>query len=314
MPLVEDVARAALAAIDTDAGLMRSIKWTIERYDELASRVRLKHLRRVAELTLPAPVTTGLATVTAGDTLVVGNVDALVAWSNLDLVGRWFRAAQNYYEIAALEPLGLRLKSPWTEAAVGALSYKIIARFVPLASDLRWPGAIVFPRRRRMLDWRTPMEIDIMAPGRESATAGPLYAVDRGIDVATGNRLIECYPYPNQAEQLLYTYTARPPALYADSPLPHEVSVALLKVGVIIDLYRYEMARALRAGQAELAAVWRNEARAQRTEWENAIKDLVHLDSGADDATAIMSLFEGEGRGLSVYDAHSDVLARWRGF
>ena len=316
-PTAEDVARAALSALNTDAGLLRAINWTSERYRELSARTRLRHLQRFAQIDLPAPVTAGSATVTPGSTLVVGDAVASPTW-NTNLIGQFFRAQVAWYEITNVVPSAttavLNLRTPFAESASGAgTGYRIVQRYVNLANGVRFLGAFVHARRRRKLDTVNRLDLDIRYPGRQNITGGPRVVCDLGVDPDTQRRRVEFYPYNDQEEMITYQYWMIAQDLKADTPLPPEIDLALLKIGVLCDLYRYKMAQLIALGQVEPAALMRNELRAQMTSWEGAIQDLIRADRGTEDVAMILRL-HGPNRGLDnplIKDAHDEVLNNW---
>src|SRR5689334_14715466 len=95
---VEEVARAALGAVDTAAGYILACQWVAERYSTLCSRTRFKHLRQVFEVVVPANISAGTVTTVVGSRQVVGDATASAAWTDA-LVGRHLRVFSTWYEI-----------------------------------------------------------------------------------------------------------------------------------------------------------------------------------------------------------------------
>lgn len=312
--LTEDVARAALAAIDTDAGLFRAVRWTSERYRELTNRANFRHLRRVGEITLPAPVDTGTVTVARDSNIVTGDATASPAWTS-DLIGRGFRARVAWYEIVDVRPSSsaatLVLKSDFAEDDVTASSYLVVQRFTRLDPQVRFLGDFVHMRRRRRLHPMAVTELDMTYPARNNVTGGPRIVTEQGVD-ADGRKLVELYPYNDLSEQIRYVYWQVSRDLQLGDALPVEVDLVLLKAGVLVDLFRYEMAKAARMGQIDKAGLYRNEMRAQSTEWERKMQDAIKADKGQDDITLILRT---HGAGMAddplIMTAHDEVLARW---
>src|SRR5262245_1089758 len=176
---VEDVARAALSALDTDAGLPRAIRWTAERYRELTNRSRFRHLMRTGEIVLPPPVTTGTLTVTPGSNVLSAlNSDAQVAIlaAGDNITGRFIRIQVAWYEIAdyVAAQAKIILKSPYTETASGAgTGFRIVQRYVTLDPSVRFLGTFVHTRRRRKLRLTNKLALDMHYPGRNLITGGP---------------------------------------------------------------------------------------------------------------------------------------------
>ena len=307
MPIpVEDLGRSVLAAIDTDAGLLRTIRWTSERYRELCNRAKFRHLRRIGEVNIPAPVTTGLATVTRDSNVVTGDVNASPTWDST-LIGRHFRAQVVWYEIVNVIPSAtaaqLILRSKYSEAPAASqpTGFRIVQRYVPLDPMVRWVGDFVLMRRRRRLRPMSLKELDMIYPARNNITNGPRVVSEIGItadgfgatpDIPSQNsrKTMEFYPYSDLSEMVRYAYWPISRDLQVGDFLPDEVDLVLLKKGVMIDLFRYEMGRAARLGQQPKSEMYRNESRAQTTEWERGILDAVRADKamGQDDMTFIL--------------------------
>src|SRR3990172_1242469 len=130
---VDDIARASLAAVGSNAGLFLVIGWASERYRQLTARIKPKHLRRIGEVVLPAPIDDGLATATRNADTVTGNATATAAWqANPDVKdGNWyFRARRVGYRIPDGNPSGvLKLESPFSEVTSSAVAYKLVKRY-----------------------------------------------------------------------------------------------------------------------------------------------------------------------------------------
>lgn len=313
---VEELARAALAAIDTDAGLLRCVRFVSERYRELTQRARFRHLRRIGEINIDAPVTTGLATVTRDSDIVTGDADSSPLWTSA-LIGRHFRAQVTWYEITDVVPSAtaaqLRLKSKYSEApaATQPTGYRIVQRYVRLDPMARHFGDFVLMRRRRRLHPLSLKELDMSYPARNTITAGPRFVSEIGTD-ADGRKLVEFYPYSDLSEMVRYAYWPIARDLQIGDTLPDEIDLVLLKKGVLVDLFRYEWAKAARLNAIEKAALYRNEMRAQVTEWEVGILDAVRADKGMDDVTMILKTGGAMvGDDPLIKDAHDEVYSRW---
>jgi hypothetical protein len=143
-------------------------------------------------------------------------------------------------------------------------------------------------RFRRELTQVTLTDLDIDQPDRLfTNSAGPEYVVEVGTG-SDGQRTVEFYPYPRDTEIIHYVFWPRIDTLSPGDTLPHSVDPYVLKHGVLIDLMRYEMSRALSDGKIEAAAVWRNDYRAQQTVWEAALGEVQRADKGLDDVTLIL--------------------------
>lgn len=321
MATVEDVAYSALAAIDTNAGISRAIRWTSERLQELHNKVKLRAVREIGEIVIPATIDDGTASVTRGDTIITGDATAQPAWAGVDatLVGRYIRftSRNEWYRIGSVVTTAgvtsLRLESEFADDTVTSGAYKIIQRYHMLDPRTRFLGKFVFMRFRRELTQTALDSLDIDQPDRLlTNSAGPEYVVEVGTG-SDGRRIVEFYPYPSNTEIIHYVFWPRIDTLAPGDTLPHSVDPYVLKHGVLIDLMRYEMSRALAAGTIEAAAVWRNDYRAQQTVWEGSLADVQKADKGLDDVTIILrsSTFSfGNSRPFRNDSARSEIFFR----
>ena len=284
---VDQVARAALNAINSDVGLPRAIRYTSHRYRDLTNDGRLRALRKLGELVVPAVVDTGTVDATRDSNVVTGDSDAQAVWTSA-LIGRYFRTSNAWYKVANVVGGELRLESTFAEDDVDDGSYDVVPRFCPLPSNVRYLGTFVHTRLRRKLQTQTATEMDWNFPDRLlTSNAGPQVVIDFGRD-DSGNRVVEIYPYSTDSEIIHYTYWERSPDLQVGDLLPYSVDEYALKEGVLIDLMRYEMSKAIRAGNMDAAGFWRNDYRAQETKWGKIKQEMLRADKGADDVTFIL--------------------------
>ena len=55
MPVtIESVARQLIASVDSDAGYLFGAQWIIKRYEQLAIKAKLRHLRQVGQVSTPS--------------------------------------------------------------------------------------------------------------------------------------------------------------------------------------------------------------------------------------------------------------------
>jgi len=90
--------------------------------------------------------------------------------------------------------------------------------------------------------------------------------------------LMEFYPYPTDHDTVLYSYYKRTPDWKPGMRIPAEIDLEALKQGVLIDVYRFEMAQALRENRVDAAAVWGNHLRSQETVWENRVQEILRAE------------------------------------
>ena len=311
MPTTENAVRSALGAVSSDASFLLGCSWANERYQQIVSRVRFKHLRRVGEFVAPAAITGGTANVTNGSV----NVTVSVATTNA-IVGRHFRAANAWYKIATyVNAFQFTLDSAYSETTNTASGYSIDARFITLASEVRWIAPTIVMGRTRWPFNQTPLEsMDMMYPGRIIANSTTLEAWSEvGSALNTGGvscKQIELYPAMTNAEIFYFVYWKLPVDIKEPTTtIPPEIDQYVLKEGILVDVMRNKMAVAVDAGKLEAAAHWRNEYRAQETKWENYIKDAIKADKGVDDSTFVLQAVSRK-FAPDIVTARDEIVAR----
>lgn len=316
MATVDDVARSALGALDTNAGFLRAVAWTVERLREVNNRVKLRSLRCIGEVVIPATIETGTAAVTRGSHNVTGNAAAQAVWTE-DIIGRYLRftSRNHWYRIAGVTRAGstleIRLDSEFADDDVSAGAYQIVQRFTPLDPRVRHLGKFVFMRLRRELQTVTLTDLDISQPDRiQRNAAGPIMVAEVGVG-DDGRRLVEMYPYPKTSEIIRYVFWAEVPQLQPGDTLPAGVDAYALKEGVLVDLLRYEMSRALQDNRVDKSVVYRNDYRAQQTTWREIIKEVQRADKGLDDTTLILRTGTSSSGGFFRNDsARTEIFIR----
>ncbi|WP_413935960.1 hypothetical protein [Nitrospira sp. BLG_1] len=307
---VEDVARDALAACDCSAGHLLASQWVVARYQQLATRVRLRHLRRVGELRVPGQVTAGLANFTLGSDLITGDATAQAAWTS-DMIGRHIRGKVVWHEIVNVTSGVLKIASPYTESSASASSYTIVQQWIPLDPLATFIGRqFIYAERRIAFDLRQREELDKAYPSRQAVGRGPDIVAEAPA-LPDGTRRVEIYPYQQDPLTLKYIWWPNVGEMQPQDALPPQLQKYALKEGVLIDIYRYKMAQAADKGEIEKAAFWRNEMRTQETKWEVYIRELMQSDNQFDDLTFILGV---PGIGMSDSDirtAQDQVLSMW---
>lgn len=312
MTQVSDVARQVLSDVASDAGHILASQWVDEAYQELVTKVRYRHLRRVGELTQPATISAGTISVTQGSRAVTPDATALAAWNAVPqgaIVGRYLRVSDSeMYEIEQFANGELTLASSYAVVGGSGLGYQIIARYLTLAEDARWLGDFMHMRLWTPLRNLPLAQLDYEAPARSWAQGVPAVWCEIGVKTLQGPRVIEVYPYPAQDELLHYVYWSFPRTLGFDDDIPRVIPDYVLKEGALVNAMRYEMSKALRLGQMEIAATWRNEYRAQQTSWKAAMADAARADRGVDDVTFIVTDFGSRyGNRGYIRTAHDQV-------
>lgn len=292
MTTVDEVARAAISGITTNAGLFHAIRWCNERYRQLTSRVKMRHLRRIGEVVIPVPVTAGTVTITRGSDIVVGDAAARTAWAAVDGLGdlTWYiRVRRVWYVVVGTTDTGdLKLESIVSEDSTADTTYKLVKRYHALTKDVRHVGAFVHMRLQKNLRDESVLQMDMEHPARWIVAGSGPEVVCFGGNATDGRRLVEFYPFSTKEEIIHYVYWPVPVSLVSGTVLPAEIDLEALKSGVMVDLYRWEMSRAIREGKIDQAAVWRNEMRMQEGTWEKRIEEMAQADRGKDDVTFIL--------------------------
>lgn len=304
---VDALARRVLASINTDAGHILAAQWVSKRYEEVVAQHRFRHLRRVGSFVARARVNTSTVAVTKNSATVTGAAAAQTAWAGKDLIGRWFRASDAFYEITGQTSSTITITPPYAETTATASKYEILSRFHRLDPSVRWLGAIVHD------DFEvinlSPETLDALAPARERTGSRPLVWADAPPDPADAVKRVEVYPFPGSDDVVLrYTYWPGALGLQPDDDVPTWLPEHVLEEGALIDAMRYEAAKVARAGDFNLAAYWRNEYRAQETLWTRKLRDAARTDRTVDD----VELLVGRGRlggPVDIKSARDHVLA-----
>ncbi len=319
MATVEELVRSIKGSLPLkDLGGPVVAKWIDERYKEMVSKVRFKHLRKLGELQLPAYVEDGTITTTRDSTAVSGSSTSWLTSPSITPYEFWFlRGKTAWYNIASVtDGTNLVLTTAWSEGAVSGGSYKIVKRYHPLASDARWLGSFVHSRTRLGLDIETPETLDIIAPGRIHVGGYPRYVALMGKDATNSYLMIEVYPPPKDSEIIHYIYWTLPSALSMGTTIPPQIDDHMLKEGAMVDVYKWAKIVSIEKGNVEAAGFYGNWEERQRTVWKLSIKDAQRTDRGVDDTTLLLQLRKGSSRrgdGYGVRTARGDIVAGWTG-
>lgn len=287
--LVDDVARQAMSAVDSNAGILQVIRWTSNRYQQAAREGTFRHLRRVAEVIVPAQIDTGTVTATRGSDLITGDAAAVAVWTP-DLVGRIIRLKRNWYRISRVDITNSQLKveSEYAEADAAATSYRLVADRITLAPGIRHFGRFIMPRMSRPLTQMSFDQLNLFQPERLIVSGAGPEIVSEFNSSATGERVVEFYPYSITTEMVRYSYFADPEELESGTPVPQAIKPDDLREGVLIDIFRFAAAKAAGAGSIDLAAFYRNESRVQETKWDKIMSKMVTADRAAEDLSMLL--------------------------
>lgn len=311
MATVEELIRDLESSVPGDYG-MAAVRWIDNRYRELVSKVRFRHLRAVGELSIPAAVSTGTVTVSRGSATVTPNATAQAAWVISPTVAThqywYFKASSAWYKVTSVNAAAatLTLTTAFAEDTVTAGTYELVRRHHPLASTARWIGLFWHDRMRRKLEGPIPYDVFTMrVPDRTLVSGTPTTVAQVGVD-SSGVVIVELYPYPSESEIVHYSYWSLPTALTVSSTIPPQVDAYVLKEGALIDAFRWKMSQ---ADSGEEMSLWRNESRAQETKWNQYIMDAIRADQAADDVTIMLDTMSGAAESGDIRDASGHWFA-----
>jgi len=318
MATFETVARSALARVDCEASYVLAAQWAVERYKQLNSRLRFRHLRVLGRLTVPAVYSTGTVTIARGANAVVG---VSTAWTK-DLENRFVRFRVNWYKVVQVSSATLIvLDQPLSEDDVAAGTYHVVAKQIPLDADARWiSNDIVHARMRRPLDKMSMAEMDTKFPERQVIGPTPIaWCQTEDVINADGKQCmaVEVYPYPTQAELLHYIFWRTPGDCKPEEEIPRVIDEHQLVEGTLVNVMQYMAAQCANPQSPkfsmEAAAYWRNEFRQQNTTWERIILDIGRQDRGVDDLTFILQMTRSHTNWYSgIHTAADEVYSRGR--
>jgi hypothetical protein len=311
----EQVARQVVAAVDSNATYLLAFEWLKQRYEQLATRAKLRHLRHIGSVSVPASIDTGTVSITRGTRTVIADADATLVWSPA-LVGRHFRGRVTWYEIVGYSVVGgfgtLQLDADFNEDDVDDGAYRIVPRFSTLAADAAQIGdTFINPRRRHPIELWDYQKLDRHAPSRPQVGGGAMVVAEVPNDGASGLRRVEFYPYSSTSETYFYTYWRALSTIQMSDYLHPQLPAYGLIEGGLINLYRYKMGQAIDAKNAEAAAFWRNEMRTQETKWNQFIVEMISADRGEDDASFILKHIGAQVEPRDIVTARDHVLADW---
>lgn len=315
MPTVDDVARQAIAAVATDANHLVACKWVVDRWRQIAARTQFRRLRTIGELSVPAPVNAGTVTIARDSKTLTGNAAAQAVWSS-DLAGWYVRVNVVWYEIEGFISNTLKLRAAFAEDSVTAGTYNIIQRFVPLDQTARWIGNKMWNQRRRLPIERIQLEeLNDASPERpfQPGDSSRVFAMV-GDRVSTDGKMcigVELYPYSTTSEMYNYVFWPVTMDLAITDDIPSMIDPHVLSEGVLADIMRYEMGKAMKRGDVQAAGLWRNEYRSQNNTWEKTMLDAFHADESTDDLAFIMQTARTAAPVHDIRTAHDIVVERW---
>ena len=316
MATVDEICRDVVGSLGLSESYLICARWIDNRYKELVSQVRFRHLRKIGELEVFATYGTGSASATRGSTAVTGTGTAWSTGMSYSQGADWYmKLASAWYEVASVgSDTSLTLETNFSEDSVTNVDYKLVKRFHALDTSARWLGDFVLTRLRLPLGnggQLVPLEqLDREAPGRTITDQYPRTGAAIGTN-STGAITIELYPYSAQTEIVHYVYWDLPTELTISSTIPAQIDAHVLKEGALVDAYRYLKAKARNLGQSDIANSWRNDEFAQATKWQNYIRDAIRTDQSTDDKSFILSMFGGREHQGDIVTARDQILSNW---
>lgn len=313
MPTLESIAAQVVASVGGEIGYPLVAEWVKARYQQVATRVKLKHLRQLGQVNIPAAITTGTATAVRGlDFIAISDVTA--AAFPPSLAGWFIRVETVWHEVLDYMPTAtstvyhIRLKAPYTESVgVTGSAYTLVSRYTPVDPRAAWLGnSWVHARHRRPLTRTTMDRLNLLAPYRPLVGTGGPQWIAEGPEI-NGVKTVEVYPYTTTVEALFYVYWQDVPEVSLTEELSARMKPYALKEGALIDCYRYLMNQALQKDKVDVAGFYRNEMRTQETMWERYFKELVQSDQGEEDGQMILKTLRGNHGSGDIKNARDQV-------
>lgn len=302
---IEEIARQVVANLGLDSGYELSTQWVSQRYQELCSRAKFRHLRQYGQLYLPAPIQTGSCTITVDSPTVLLDAQALNDCQNNKFfqwpdgfAGMFFRPqiGTSWSQIAAAHTDGtIDLVTPYAlnnglpnfnpPMIQSGITFYILPRYVDLDPTARQIGTVVCDYMYRPLRIVSEDQLNLREPNRFLVSAYPFYAAELNSDLnKTGNpKQLEIYPWPIQSTTLHYTYWQNPPSLAYGDYLPPTIDPDIVRSGAMADACSSQSGKAARMGNLEMAGYWRNLYNQQITEFEKKVNRAIRNDRGAED-------------------------------
>jgi hypothetical protein len=307
---VRDIARQVLNRVALEGGYELAGQYIGDRYQELVSQAKFRHLRKYGQIYLPAPITTGTVTITADSPLVYADNVALGAWQLQassfyqypdGFQGLFFRPqiGRTWYRIAQVEGAILTLETPFAEdnsevfagGNIVNAAYYILPRYINLADDARQLGIFACDFMYRPLRIVSEDQLNLVASNRFWVWAYPQMVAEVNMNLGTTGqpKVVEIYPWPVQSVTMHYTYWSTPQVLALDDAIPPVIDPDILRTGALIDACLNAGANAARKGNLELAAYYTNLSNQQKTEWNAKVPRAIRNDRGIDDLKFIAS-------------------------
>jgi len=314
MPVqVRQLAREVVANLGLDAGQELAAQWISQRYRELCSRAKFRHLRRYDQLYLAAPIQTGTCTVTIDSSTVTLDPTALAAcradqfldWPD-GFQGLFFRPQSGsvWYRIidASDELSTITLETPFAQdnnwlvtggTTQSGLTFFITPRYLELNPKARQLGVFIADFMYRPMENKSMDELNRWWSNRPWVWSYPQWWAELTNDSGTTGqpKMVEIAPWPLQSTTVHYTYWEMPEGLDFGDYVPPTIDPDILREGAMADAANNMVGRELRKGNIEAAAMWRNIFNQHRTAFEQKVPRAIRNDRGADDLAFALKNF-----------------------
>ncbi len=288
---VADLAKNVLAEYGSSCGVLLAANWLDDKYREVVTKAKFKHLREVGNFLIPGQYNTGNATFTENSNIV--NFAGGTVLSSA-MVDRYIRVSIQWYRITdVVSTTQCLIDPPFGESAsapaFAAAAFTIVTRYIDLPPDRRWLGTFLHMRLRKSFTLKSLDELDAIDAERYSVDSnGPLVGAEVGLSPQTGGKRIELYPYCSNDEVIGYVFWKLPNKLQLGDVIPAVIDGFALKEGALVSLCRWEAGQALRAGKADIGGNWNNMAKTHDTKWMGRVlPQMIGSSNGDDDATVI---------------------------
>lgn len=301
MTTVREVASKATAALDSELADAIVGDWVRERVAEVFNALPLDQRKEEAEFVLQALVSTSGATFTQDSNSVTLDATAQAALAGKVLPGDELRiaSARQRYRVVAYLGTSIEITPDFQEATPTASStIEVFRRLYDLPADCRQVESVI--NSQIWMKKVTREFLNQRYPDRRRDATYPRFWAPHGYG-PSGRRQIEFYPPPRSNDVVVrMTYLSGAADYALDDELPEFFDLAELKVGVMVDICKYEASRLARmseekvmkdqiqAAEALLAAsqTWLNAASRHLSVWERVKDRLI--------AKADMSYDEGQ--------------------
>lgn len=305
---LQSIARSAVAQLGLDKGYELATQYCAQGYQELCARAKFRHLRQFGQLYLPAPMQAGTISLTLDTPTITLDSTALAAlqtnpfyqWPQ-GMTGLWFRPqiGITWYEIAYGEEVNgvgyLILKTPFAydnsylvgtnQLTQSNVTYFIIPRYFPLDPTARQLGVFMVDFVFRPLRCISEDQMNRMVPSRFLISSYPEYwaELNSNLNMTGIPKMVEVYPYPSNSVTLHYTFWQTPPLLSYGDYLPPTIDSDIIRTYAKTYLASNESGRAIRMGNLDQAAFWRNVSNQEEGKFENKINRAIRNDRGPED-------------------------------